>query len=99
MVILKQESAARKTLIEFNKAMRNRILKILAEPLTNADQVYKDMILDEIEPFPDVPKPIFIYVNRQTKEFSIVDYGKSMNREELIDRYNKGKLNKYECGG
>jgi hypothetical protein len=87
MVKFKQEIAARKTLVDLNKAMRNRILKILAEPITNSDQVYKDMIAKNLDENPEEPKPIYIYVNEKGNEFSIVDYGMSMSKDELVDRF------------
>ena len=87
MVTIEQETAARKTLLDYNKAMRNRVLKIIAEPYTNADQIYKDMVIKGTDENPDESKPILIYVNRKAREFSIVDFGSSMSKEELIDRF------------
>ncbi|MCK4902401.1 MAG: hypothetical protein KAS76_03505, partial [Thermoplasmatales archaeon] len=87
MVTIEQETAARKTLLDYNKAMRNRVLKIIAEPYTNADQIYKDMAIKGTDENPDESKPILIYVNRKAREFSIVDFGSSMSKEELIDRF------------
>ena len=89
MAIIEQEIAARKAKLELNKAMRNRILKILAEPYTNSDQIYKDAIKEGNDPDTNNVKPIFIYVNRKEKEFSIVDYGESMDKEELLDRFSQ----------
>lgn len=68
----------RNVMKRMRKAMRKSYLKVLTEPITNSDDTYKRLNVEE-------KQPIFIYVTEKERKFEVVDYGEGLDSEQMED--------------